>query len=39
LALNENVVTSNQYRLEVGTHVRIAAAATPSVPSAPAKAS
>ncbi|MDB6085121.1 MAG: efflux transporter periplasmic adaptor subunit [Gammaproteobacteria bacterium] len=39
LALNENVVTSNQYRLEAGTHVRVAAAATPSVPSAPAKAS
>jgi multidrug efflux system membrane fusion protein len=28
LALNERVVTSNQYRLQAGTHVTLAAAAT-----------
>jgi multidrug efflux system membrane fusion protein len=40
LALNERVVTSNQYRLQPGSHVRInAAAASSRLPKAPAKAS
>jgi multidrug efflux system membrane fusion protein len=40
LALNERVVTSNQYRLQPGSHVRInAAAASSGAPKAPAKAS
>src|SRR3979490_2999589 len=38
LALNERVVTSNQYRLQAGAHVRAATAATGGV-KAPAKAS
>jgi multidrug efflux system membrane fusion protein len=39
LALNERVVTSNQYRLQPGSHVRInAAAASSGSPKAPAKA-
>ena len=40
LALNERVVTSNQYRLQPGSHVRInAAEASTGLPKAPAKAS
>jgi multidrug efflux system membrane fusion protein len=40
LALNERVVTSNQYRLQPGSHVRInAAEASAGLPKAPAKAS
>jgi multidrug efflux system membrane fusion protein len=39
LALNEQVVTTNQYRLEAGTHVRNASAAAPGAIAAPPKAS
>ena len=37
LALNERVVTSNQYRLQAGTHVTLAATATSAAARIPAK--
>ena len=37
LALNERVVTSNQYRLQAGTHVTVAAAAAAAAAKTPAR--
>jgi hypothetical protein len=36
LALNERVVTSNQYRLQPGAHVRVNAANASAAPTRPA---